>query len=313
MANSTYGCTQSELYTTCRNAWLLCQQFLKEFSDYKSKYSVAFITDNLALISSIEAMDDFAARRAPIKELRKSLMAEKSDALTFYVRLKGYVSEAYQGDKTILDANYTEMGQSFYEKLNANSGSDVRSLMSAMVPYVRMHKAELMEKGYMPLSFLTQLEEKKASFDAAHQVWKDEFENKPDATSAKIEANNDLKARVMAMLSDGQAVFCNNKSLAQKFVWSTLLADVRGVKPTGFSGKITDKATEAPLSIVTIFIESLNLTVSCDKNGRYQFVVPTSGKLTLVIKAEGYRTIVLEDQDVKVGVMRRLNIEMERL
>lgn len=311
MAASNYGCSQSELYTTCRNAWLLCQMYLSQFMAYKSKYSAAFVAENLALITTVEEMDNFEARKAPVKELRKDVLNEKADATALYVRLKGYVTEAYRDNKKALEASYTEMGQAFYEKLNAKGGTDVSGLLSAMIPFVRSHQTELKEKGYMPDGFLGQLEEKQTSFTAAHQSWKDEADTQLDATSAKVAANNDLKARVMAMLADGQVAFCNDKATAQKFVWATLLAPVRGMKPTGFTGKISDKATEGPLSIVTIFIESLNMTVACDKNGRFQFVVPTADKLTIVFKAEGYQTVTMEAKEVKAGVMSRLNVEME--
>ncbi|MBL7815877.1 MAG: hypothetical protein JNL70_12755 [Saprospiraceae bacterium] len=313
MAISNYSCSQAELYTTCRTAWLLCQQYLQGFSAYKSKYTPEFITDNLALISSVESMGGFVARTMPVKELRKELLNEKSDLMAFFVRLKGYVVEVFKGDKKSLEANCTEMGQAYYDKIGSSNWSDVSGLLSAMVPYVKSNQALLMEKGYMPATFLSQLEEKEISFKAAYETWKGEYEASPDATNSKIVANNDLKERVMAMLADGQAAFFNDKTIAQKFVWATLLAPVRGLKPMGFTGKTTDKTSEGPLSKAMLCIDSLNMRVPCDKNGRYQAVVPTAEKLTLVFKAEGYEDLVLEAQEVKLGVMSRLNVAMKAI
>ncbi len=311
MAKPTYGCTQPELYTTCRNSWLLCQQYLPEFADYKSKYTAALIAENLTLLDSVEAMPDLGARNEPVKGLRMDLMKEKADATTFYIRLKGYVAEAFKDEKTVQEARYTDMGQSYYEKLSAGNWEDVSGLFKSMLGLVKTHQAVLTTKGYMPTAFLTRLEDKETSFLAAHQSWSEERSANPTGTETKIVANNDLKLRVMEMLADGQAAFCDRKKLAQKFVWRMLLTDVRGVKPTGFSGKTIDTLTEVPLSNATVSIESLGKTVTCDKDGRFQLILPTADACTLIFKAEGYQTLVVADRNVKMGVMGRLNVKME--
>ena len=305
MASPNYGCAQPELYTTSRNSWLLCQQYLSQFADYKNKYTPAFIAENLARITTVEAMPDHIARIEPVKGLRQDFVAEKSAVMMFYVRLQGYVTEVYIDDKTTREAMFTEMGQAYFDK------SDVSGMMTAMIPFVKTYQTVLTEKGLMPISFLTRLEEKEASFTTAHQTWNDERDATPNATEDKIIANNDLKDRVMSMLKDGQKVFYDNKAIAQKFVWTTLLTAVRGVKPTGLSGKVLDKATDAPLSIATVWIETINKTVDCDEEGRYEFKDVPADKLKIIFKAEGYHPLVVEGRDVKMGVMGRLNVKME--
>ena len=115
------------------------------------------------------------------------------------------------------------------------------------------------------------------------------------------------------MLGDGQKVFYDNKIIAQKFVWATLLTAVRGVKPTGLGGKVIDGVKESPLSIATATIPSLGLTVGCDKDGRYQFPALTEGVYTLEFKADGYKTLVVEQRTVKAGVKGRLNVALEAI
>lgn len=305
MASTKYGCAQPELYTTSRNSWLLCQQYLSQFADYKNKYTPAFIAENLARITTVEAMPDHIARIEPVKGLRQDFVAEKSAVMMFYARLQGYVTEAYKNDKTTRDAMFTEMGQAYFDK------SDVSGMLTSMIPFVKTYQTELTEKGLMPVSFLTRLEEKQASFTAANQTWNDERDATPNATEDKINANNDLKDRVMSMLKDGQKVFFDNKTIANKFVWATLLTAVRGVKPTGLAGKVTDGATDAPLSNVMVEIETINKMVTCDEAGRFEFKDIPADKLRIVFKAEGYQTLVVEGRDVKMGVIGRLNVKME--
>ena len=313
MVLSNYNCSQPELYTTCRNAWLLCQQYLTNFTEYKNKYQATFISENLALISTVEAIDDHEARTAPIKDLRKELVAEKSDVAAFYKHLKGYVSEAFGTDKTVCEGMYTEMGQTFAEKLSNGNWTDVAGLFSAMIPFVKTYRTILSEKGYMPDSFLTRLETKQTLFTTVFQSWKNQNAETPSATEAKIVANNDLKTRVMAMLSDGQTVFAKDKTTAQKFVWTTILTSVRGIKPSGFSGKITDAANDKPISSAIAMIESLDKPVECDKNGRYEILNPISDKCNIIFKAEGYETLILTEKEVKSGVISRLNVSLKAI
>lgn len=311
MASSNYNCSQSELYTTCRNSWLLCQQYLTDFADYKSKYTAALIAENLALINIVEALDDHEARTAPVKDLRQTLMTQKSDIIASYKQLKGYTAEAYQEDKTTLEAKYSEMGQSYYDKLGRGNWTDVSGLISAMIPFVKTCQVVLSEKGFMPASFLTRLEDIQTNFKAAYKSWKDENDATTNATEAKITANNDLKTRAMAVLTDGQAVFAKNKTLAQKFVWVTLLAAERGVKPSGFVGKVTDAVTGKPIPVASATIDALDKTVVCDKDGRYELSPIATEKCDITFKAEGYQTLVVAGRDVKTGVMGRLNVVLQ--
>jgi CarboxypepD_reg-like domain len=305
MASPNYGCAQPELYTTSRNSWLLCQEYLSQFADYKNKYTPAFIAENLALINAVEAMPDHDARTEPVKGLRQDLVAEKSAVMMLYVRLQGYVTEVYKNDKTTREAMFTEMGQAYFDK------SNVSGMLTSMIPFVKTYQTVLTNDGLMPATFLMRLEEKEASFSATAQTLNDERNAAPKTTKDKIVANNDLKDRVMSMLKDGQKVFYDNKTIAQKFVWATLLSVVRGVKPTGLIGKVLDSVTDTPLSIATVEIETLSKTVQCDEEGRYEFKDIPADKLRIVFKAEGYQTLVVEGRDVKMGVTGRLNVKME--
>ncbi len=313
MVLSNYNCSQPELYTTCRNAWLLCQQYLTHFTEYKNKYHATFISENLTRISVVEGMDDHEARTAPIKDLRKELVIEKTDVAAFYKHLKGYVSEAFGTDKTICEAMYTEMGQTFAEKLSNGNWTDVAGLFSAMIPFAKTYRATLSEKGYMPDSFLTRLETKQTSFTTLYESWKNQNAAITNATEAKIIANNDLKIRVMAMLNDGLIVFVKDKASAQKFVWTTILTSVRGVKPSGFSGKITDVANDKPISNAIVMIEGLDKPVECDKNGRYEIFNPNGDKCNIIFKAESYETLILTDKEAKSGIISRLNVTLKAL
>lgn len=311
MVATNYSCSQAELYKACRFVWLQCQEYLTEFADYKSNYTAAFINENLARINTVEALPDHEARTAPVKDLRKELVAEREDASDFFKLLKGYCTTAFKDDTVNRDAMYGEAGQTYYEKVSGGSWAEISGLLTAMVPFVQNRKEVLMTKGFMPASFLTRLEAKQASFKAAEQTWKTKSAETPIDTDAKIIANNDLKVRAMEVITDGPLVFIKKKDIAQKFSWTGILSKVRAPKPSGLSGKITDAVTKAPLSNVTVTIASLGLTVVCDKAGRYEFSPLAAGIYSITFKAEGYKTVVVEAREVMEGITGRLNVVME--
>jgi hypothetical protein len=310
MINSNYNCTQTELYKACRFIWLLCQQYLTAFADYKVNYTAAYIAENLALIQTVESSDDHDARTTPVKDLRKEFLAERTDAIDFWKQLKGYCETAFKGDTVLRDAMYGEAGQGYYDKITGGSWSEVAGLLSAMIPFVQNRKDVLMQKGFMPASFLTRLEENQTGFAAAYQTWKTQNETVSPATETRIIANNDLKNRAMEVLADGQRALIKDKANAQKFVWSAILTEIRGPKPTGLAGKVTDVATKGGIANATVTIVELNLTATTDKDGRYEFTVLSEGSYTIDIKATGYQTLVVEKRAVKGGMKGRLNGEM---
>jgi hypothetical protein len=310
MVATIYNCTQTELYKACRFAWLLCQEYIAEFADYKSIYNAAFIAQNLALINAVEGMDNHEARTAPVKDLRKDLVAERSDASDFFKLLKGYCATAFKDDTVTRNAMYDEAGQTYFNKISNGSWTDVAGLLTAMIPFVQNKKDILIEKGYMPEAFLTRLQDKQTSFKAARLKWETESAATPTSTDSKIVANNDLKIRVMEMLGDGQLVFIKDKDKAQKFVWTTIVSQMRAPRPTGLGGRVTIGDTKKGIANATATIASLNITVTCDADGRYEFMDIEAGKYTLEFKAEGYEPVVVEDRQVTEGVKGRLNVSM---
>lgn len=311
MVTSNYNCTQTDLYKACRFVWLLCQQYLTEFSDYKSNYTAAYIAENLALIAAVEAMADHEARSAPIKDLRQDLLAERQDAKDFWRLLEGYIEKAYKDDAVNKAAMLGEAGETYFNKVNSGSWAEIEGLLTAMVPFVQIRKEALMQKGFMSASFLTRLEAHQIKFNTAHQGWKTGNKATTPATEAKIIANNDLKNRAFEVLDDGKLALIKDKTNAQKFVWATILTQIRGVKPTGLGGRVTIQDDKKGIGNASVSIPALGLTVLCDKDGRYEFPTLTEGVYALEFKAEGYETLVVADREIKTGVKGRLNVELE--
>ncbi|MBL7816144.1 MAG: carboxypeptidase regulatory-like domain-containing protein, partial [Saprospiraceae bacterium] len=306
-----YNCTQAELYAICRFIWLMCQEHLTGFADYKSKYTAALILENLALIKTVEAMPNHEARKAPIKDLRKDLIVERTDASNLFKLLGGYCTTAAGTDTVLSNAMLHEAGQVYFDKVNSGSWKEIAGLLTAMLSFVRNNTETLQTNGFMPASFLKRLEDKQVAFEAAKLKWETESEAAPASTDTKITANNDLKKRAMEVASDAALAFITQKAIAQKFVWATVAAQIRTERPTGLGGKITIGDTKKGLANVTVTIPSLGLSVKSDAEGRYEFMNLEAGSYTLEFTIEGYNTVVIADREVTTGVKGRLNVAMD--
>jgi CarboxypepD_reg-like domain len=91
------------------------------------------------------------------------------------------------------------------------------------------------------------------------------------------------------------------------------LTQIRGVKETGISGKIFLKGSKKTLANVQISIPALGLTTTIDKDGLYEIIPLEASDYTLEIKAEGYKTIVIDNRTLKSGVIGRLNFVLEAI
>ena len=186
----------------------------------------------------------------------------------------------------------------------------MRGLYTAMNRFVQNYQEVLVNEGYMSADFLTRLQKSQAAFEAAHQTYKADSDTVPDTSDTKTIASNDLKTRAMVVLGDGQIIYTNDKATAQKFVWSTILAEVRGAKPTGLGGTVTDAVTKGPLSIATVRIIELDIIVTTDAQGRYEFPSLPIGTYTFEYTAEGYETQIVKERTIKLSVMGRLNVAL---
>jgi hypothetical protein len=310
MVSRNYECSQPDLYTLCRLIWLLCRQHIVKFGAYKSKYTIAFIDDNLALIKTAEGLSSYATHAETAKSSLKNVGAEQSDAAIFFKWIKGYIKEAYADDKTLYDAQIIEAGQSNFSKVTRGDWREVSGLYDAMVRFVQTYQTDLMTKGYMPSDFPDRLKASQTSFNAAHENYKTDSAGTANTTEAKIIANNELKNKAAAALADGQIIFAADEKTADRFVWATILAEVRGARPSGLGGTITNAETKDAIGTASISITALDKTVATNDKGQYEFPTLPVGACTVEFKAEGYEPQTVKDRDIKLGVMGRLNIAL---
>ena len=263
----------------------------------------------LAAIDAADNLPDSVARYAPTKNLRFDLIEKNADVLDCFVLLKGYIADAYTGEKakTMIDA----AGQQFYKKAAVKVWTSTSSLLSAALPFMVANLADLTANDNMPPAFHTRFKEAKATFDSALAKWKTSDTASYGLTDEKIAANNAIYAQLTAMLSDAQKVFRNDDLLKSQFTVAFLLSQTRGTKAAGVSGKVLIANTKTTIEGAQITIVELEKSVVTDAKGHYELSPVASGVYTLRIEIEGYDTLSIENHLVEIGTISRLNIELQ--
>ena len=309
MAKTLYNCSVDSLYLALHYGWDLTEQHLAAFAAYKSKYTPAFVTTHREALRAAEDMPDQQARIAPTQAQRVDLVAKKEEVLTYFQFLVGYIEDAYQKDKVKIMTQ--SAGQAKYAKAQNNNWTSVKSLLSSAVAFIENNQADLTADDNMPLDFLTRFKQARADFDALYSLWNTDDSDSYQLTEAKINANNAVYNTILGVLSDAQKVFRNDATKAQKFTFSALLSQIRGTTAAGVSGKVVIKGTTDVLTNATISILSLNKSVQTDIEGRFELSPIAAGFYNIKIDAPDFEPFIMENFEIKIGTIRRLNIEMQ--
>ena len=309
MVSLNYPCSQADLYNINRDAWYSCSLRLSDFAAVKSKYTEAYVAEALALVNAADALPDSTSRYAPTKNLRVDLIDCNNEVLDCFDLLMGYIEEAFRADK--VKTMKEDAGQKYVTKAKALSWSGTTSLLSSAMPFLTKYKDVLISDGFMPLTFYDRFVAAKKAFEATYKAWNTSDKASFELTDDKINANNDIYARLNVLLSDAQKALKKDEQAAKQFTLAFLLSQARGTKAAGFKGKVTIGETKKTLAEATISILSLGKSEVTDKNGRYDFSPLASGFYAVQVEAEGYETAVFEKYEVEIGKVGRLNIALQ--
>ena len=124
-------------------------------------------------------------------------------------------------------------------------------------------------------------------------------------------ANNDIYEKLLQMLKDAQEVFEGNEKLKTTFTFSNLVSRVSPVGVAGLRGSIKVADTQLPIVNALVVVEGKNKSVVTDAAGRYEIPQLANGFYTVIIKAEGFSEVVIENVEVKTSTYNTLNVAMQ--
>ena len=304
MAKSGLPVSQGDLYLLLPLAWQTYTNHLGVFADYKSGYTAQLATDQLKAVADAQQLPDDAARSGEAETVRQQLVAQLADYFAAWHRLDGYIEEAYP---TNYDSMRAAAGHGNYEAATRNDWSAVTALLAAARTFGDEHQADLLARGQMPATFLTQTLAAEAT-DVA-RLLKQYQQLKGTAqqgTTVQQDANRVLYDDYQKLNRDAQRIFRRQPDTARLFQTEYLLGLVRGPGQAGLRSTLTlADGRVTPGITVAVQGGKAPLETLSDAEGRYALAVP-AGDYKVVFSGPG---VARQEVPVTVqaGVKKRVD------
>lgn len=288
-----YNCSQAELYSGLNSAWDSQAEREAAFIVENTKYTAGLSVTRKAAIQAAKAMPDGQARYADSESLRVDLTEELDSVLGKWNSLDGYIKGAFKG------AHYKprieEAGKQYYETSAEKNWEDVSLLLEAGKTFITTHSAVLIADGGMPAGFAAAYDGVRV-YDGLYTDFKDARQDAQEQTDAKLDANNDIYEAGREMMEDGKHIFRKNASVRERFTWDRILAMITpdttggGPSPDDFSimGTVTDSVTGLPIDGAAVVVQSPEVIVLTNAQGKYLIPKRPAGTYTLFVHKDGY-------------------------
>jgi len=308
MLRPSYNCTQQELYTICRLGWQSCKQHLTEFANFKARYDDNFIKERLDEVEKTSSLKDDQARGELSETLRIKLSQAATEALANWQKLKRYIADAYAPE---FQKPKTEAaGIAYYDKASNSNWDNCQGLLKSGSIFIDENMTDLTANKNMPDNFKDVFNAAKEKFNDLHQNFLDSEESTTIQTDSKISANNDIHSKLMAMFLDGQEIFKNSEAIQRQFIFEQTLYLASGTGTAGVKGYITNAKDKSPINGASIKLSPSTKSTVTDEAGRYEITQVGSGKYSIEITAAGFQTHTIAEQEIKVGTMSTVSVEL---
>jgi len=309
MLQPIYHCSQADLYEACRVGWSACSANIDSFTLLKPKYTLTYVTDRLAEVDAAKDMLDNEQRIEDSKTARVALKNKATEALDAWQKLKRYISDAYPKD--LLQIKLSTAGQKYYQKAANDDWGAVERLLNNGNIFITANTANLTANNNMPSTFAASFAAIKLSFTPLYVAFTTAEQNDEVETEAKIQANNDIYAKLIRMFKDGQVIFTQSRALRRQFVFEQVLLTVKGPGVAGIRGLITDNQTNRPITVqARVSVYNTTYTTNSDSNGRYEISPVAAGSYYLQFFAPNYYDAGTGPIAIETGTIKTVNISL---
>ena len=309
MITNDFNCSQQELYMACRLGWAACKSQLTEFSAFKAYYTTAFLDLQEVEITLAEAIPNNKTRRDDSTTQKEELTVLMEKCLSLFRRLKRYNASAFS--KNVEKAKNDAAGQSFFATAKLGTWNTVTNLNVTATQFIENNLAALLADQNMPPAFPTLYNETAKNYADKLLQYLTSINESKNLTYDNTTANNDIYEKLLQMLKDAQEVFEGNEKLKTTFTFSNLVSRVSPAGVAGLRGSVRVADTQLPIMNALVVVEGKNKSVVTDAAGRYEIPQLANGFYTVIIKAEGFSEVVIENVEVKTSTYNTLNVAMQ--
>ncbi len=283
-----YGTSQEILYTICLSAWDLCSQHLTKFASLKGYYTADFILAEKEAVQNAKELPSTVQTVSGRKAARINMQAATRQVQADWQLLKLYIVKAY--NKSMINIKLEAAGATFYAKASVDNWSCVRSLIEQANNFILANLEELTANDNMPAAFQTTFQNAGEECTELSTIFFGLNLKKQVATSNKINANNNIYARVIEMMKDGQQIFRDNSDAKKQFTFSQLVSVYKSEGSASLRGRISNNVN-FPLHGVAIISIDKKYSATTDAKGGYRINRIAEGGYTFSVTCPGYAPV----------------------
>lgn len=300
----TYKCSQDELYEGCELLATSLGEELPQFSLFKPKYDLVFVTTFTNTINTARNLPDDDQRAAAHEVLRiQMIQSVDTDIRNALNSLRLYIRDAYS-DPAEREVRLREAGFDEYEAAMKYNWDKLKGFFKNANDFITNHLAQLTLNNNMPPTFPPLISGLKTDIDTTVTQFLNLRENSRQGTQAKIIANNNLNALKNTICEDGQHIFRNDEAKRAQFVWESI---IQLISPPGIAGlkfDVKENTTNNPIFQAEAKIQKQGgtiITITTDSSGKAYFDSLEPGLYNGEISHPDYNTLSVQFQ-ISTGV-----------
>jgi hypothetical protein len=286
-----YHCPQKDLYTIVKLGWKSYDDFLGDFTAFKTTYDAQLAIDQRTALVAARLLPNETTREDIHKSLRIELLPLGSECLEKWSDMSSYIRDAFPVDQ--YESKRLAAGREYFNSALGEDWESLSEMMSLGIAFATEHNALLLNPGGMPTTFVQEMTDAAAAFDLKLVDFLNAEQTAKALTDAKINANNALYRALIKMFKDGKRVFRKLPAVRDQFVFEVVRDLVgRTVSPEGkisVSGNVSLSGSGQP---------AVGATVLGGESGEGQVRTTTDALGNYVLEGED----VEEERTVPVSV-----------
>jgi hypothetical protein len=299
------------LYLISPKAWEFCLQHIVDFAKHKGFYTEEFVAERLEEIKVARAIPNNKIRKDETNTNRVFLDEAISNCCDMFKALKSLIQSAFTTD--LLPVKYNAAGQSFYNKAYQGNQSALNDLNDSALQFIKNNDAALKANNNMSATFLNDYKAVIATYNTQRTTYDTSVQELKELTQENTIANNAIYKKMMDMFADAKIVFKKEPDIANQFSFTYFYDLVTSPSVAGIRGKVTNLADNKAIYKAVITVLLKDKSVETNKYGKFDIIQLANGIYTIVITAEGFKTVTIDKFEVKTGVYNTLNVVMEKM
>ena len=244
-----YPGTAAVLYLIVKIVCGLAGKQLTAFSNFKKKYTQAYLDAIAASLAAAEKMPNNKSRQAQQSDKRGALANVNTVICDLFQKLLLYIEDGFD------ESRWADMrklaGADLYGAAGTDNWKASKEMQEMATDFMAKYPDEL-ANGDMPDDFAANFGTQNTAFlSALLNFSTGKNENSGEAVD-KLAANNDLYKSIQSLMRDGRRVFANDVAMQKQFSYTAQKKLLGGDAKTGFRFALREEKTLVAVTTASV-------------------------------------------------------------